>query len=326
MNIKLIINKNMRRITQEQANERVEKACEKKNCTYKKFDYIGCLTDITIICKECKHDWPDNYNHFVNAKHGCPKCAGNYRPTSKEANEIVRLICVERDYTHEPFDYVNQETIFNCTCNKDGRKWTPMYGNFVNHGKGCPDCKKVRLADVNRNPQELVMGNIQKECDKRGYKFLPFVYVNTETRFDVTCIKHNLTWSTTYFNFIKGHGCAQCDRDKRGVVPDHMLTDWKLYKRKVNNLTIRNKKKLFEDWDGYDAYDGKYIKDNFNLHSNSNKYPTIDHKTPVIQCFLKGISIEICGSIENLCVTTRGNNSEKHIKTEEVYKKRKGLI
>lgn len=91
------------------------------------------------------------------------------------------------------------------------------------------------------------------------------------------------------------------------------------YRRIVDNLTKRNKKKLLEDWDGYDYYDKSYIKDNYILESNDSNYPSIDHKTSVMYGFINNIDPEIIGSIENLCITKRFINSMKFVMNEDEF-------
>jgi len=91
----------------------------------------------------------------------------------------------------------------------------------------------------------------------------------------------------------------------------------------VCGLTLKNKKELLENWNGYDYYSNEYILDNFNLNSNDKKYPTIDHKKSVRYGFDNNISAEEISNIENLCITTRSNNSTKGGKIEtdfNIYK------
>ena len=59
-----------------------------------------------------------------------------------------------------------------------------------------------------------------------------------------------------------------------------------------------------------------FINNNFNLHSSSKQYPTIDHKLSVLYGFINNISPLEIGSINNLCVTKRSLNSKKGRKTE----------
>jgi len=98
---------------------------------------------------------------------------------------------------------------------------------------------------------------------------------------------------------------------KYGVLPDDRNLQIKLYRNEITCLTKKNKKELLENWDGYDFYDGEYIKGNFNLHPMHKSYPTIDHKISVYYGFNNKILPEEIAKIENLCWTKRSLNSKK---------------
>ena len=84
--------------------------------------------------------------------------------------------------------------------------------------------------------------------------------------------------------------------------------DFLNYKLKIKSYTNKNKKELYENWDGYDFYDNEYIKDN---NKNDRNYPTIDHKISVKYGFENNISPEEISKLSNLCITKRGINSSK---------------
>jgi hypothetical protein len=95
-------------------------------------------------------------------------------------------------------------------------------------------------------------------------------------------------------------------------IPDELINEWDLYKRKVRNETNKHKKLLFNEWDGYDFYDNEYIKDNLeNFKPRNSNYPSIDHKISVSYGFLNNISEKTIGSIENLCITKTKINCSK---------------
>lgn len=100
---------------------------------------------------------------------------------------------------------------------------------------------------------------------------------------------------------------------------DEQRTDYKNYWLKVKVATNKNKKYLFENWDGIDYYDGEYIAENFIFPSGSKEYPTIDHKTSVNYGYKNNITPKEIGKIENLCITKRSINSKKHKKTESEF-------
>ena len=70
----------------------------------------------------------------------------------------------------------------------------------------------------------------------------------------------------------------------------------------------------------------QYIRDNFNLHSNSNDYPTIDHKISCLYGFKNNISIDIISDISNLCITKRIINSKKSQLNEDEFKLHKNYL
>ena len=99
--------------------------------------------------------------------------------------------------------------------------------------------------------------------------------------------------------------------ERGSYLTDEQRTEYRNYWLKVNNVTKKQKSKLFENWDGTDFYDKEYIKDNFSLTSGDRNYPTIDHIISVSYGFKNNISPEEIGKLENLCITKRFINSSK---------------
>jgi hypothetical protein len=95
------------------------------------------------------------------------------------------------------------------------------------------------------------------------------------------------------------------------IVPDELLTEWKIYKKNVRNLTKKSAKILYEKWNGFDYYDGEFIK-GYSSYSHVHRYyPTVDHKISVYYGFINNISPEEISDINNLCITKRFINSKK---------------
>ena len=95
--------------------------------------------------------------------------------------------------------------------------------------------------------------------------------------------------------------------------------DYLEYRKVCRRLTRQKSKKLFERWDGYDYYDGQYIRKYMNLPHNDVNYPTIDHKISVYHGYVNSVSPELICSDENLCITKRKINSLKCAETEESF-------
>jgi len=113
-------------------------------------------------------------------------------------------------------------------------------------------------------------------------------------------------------------------RIKNGFsIDDKYKTEWELYKNKIRNKTNKNKKILIEKWDGYDYYDGEYIKDNFKKYKpRSSKYPSFDHKISLYYGFINNIDADIISDISNLCITKTIINNIKKTRTEDEYYKK----
>ena len=120
---------------------------------------------------------------------------------------------------------------------------------------------------------------------------------------------YNIDWASKLSN-IKDK-IRKTKEDNGTVIPDELLSDWNIYKRKVRNITNSNKKYLYENWDGNDYYDNELIKGYLSHTSTHRFYPTIDHKISVYFGFMNNISPDEIGSLDNLCITKRFINSMK---------------
>jgi hypothetical protein len=99
---------------------------------------------------------------------------------------------------------------------------------------------------------------------------------------------------------------------ERGIIiPDELLTQWMLYKRECRRLTKPNSKILYENWDGFDYYDGENIIGYQSLTHTNRYYPTVDHKISVYYGFVNNITPYEISHIDNLCITKRFINSKK---------------
>ena len=103
------------------------------------------------------------------------------------------------------------------------------------------------------------------------------------------------------------------------IIPEDLLSDWEIYKRKVRKITNSHKKILFENWNGLDYYDEENIKSYFSYSHTHRFYPTIDHKISVFYGFKNKIEPEIVGNIDNLCITKRYLNCIKNKMIEEEF-------
>ena len=98
-------------------------------------------------------------------------------------------------------------------------------------------------------------------------------------------------------------------KENGNIIVDY---SWKQYWRQCDYLTRKIRKKMLQNWDGYDYIDGEYIKENLNLHYTHKNYPTLDHITPRSECFKQGLTPKEATNPSNLKWTKRINNSRKY--------------
>ena len=118
-------------------------------------------------------------------------------------------------------------------------------------------------------------------------------------------------------SFNKSEICKNILIQKGLKVPDEFKSEFEIYQYEVRKLTRSKKKKVFEEWSGYDYYDNEYIKNNYIFSHVSPLYPTIDHKTSIFFGFNNNISVNEIADVNNLCVTKRPINLSKGIKCEK---------
>lgn len=104
------------------------------------------------------------------------------------------------------------------------------------------------------------------------------------------------------------------------IPSEKSVKDFQKYRNRVDHLTRKIRKKFIEDWDGYDYYDGEYIKNNFNLRFDNKSVPTIEHKMSVFDGFMNHIPETEIAKLENLAITKKGINSSRRNKNFELFK------
>lgn len=159
--------------------------------------------------------------------------------------------------------------------------------------------------------EHVIMNNEIKEKRKQTYIEIygvehPMKNKEIVNKKQETSLK--LHGSKNYNNIDK---VSKTKIEKGLQIPYDKISEFEKYRRECKNRVNKIKYKLLDDWDGYDYYDGEYIKDNFNFEQTHKNYPTIDHKISVFYGFVNNISLDIINSENNLCFTKRYINSSK---------------
>ena len=119
---------------------------------------------------------------------------------------------------------------------------------------------------------------------------------------------------------IEGQHKRKKTRIERGLqIPDELVSEYRRYRLSANRYLSRNKKNILCDWNGFDYYDGEYIKDNFNLKSENRLYPHFDHKISIAYAFKNNLDIEIINNLDNICITKQWINGLKKEMNEKDF-------
>ena len=141
--------------------------------------------------------------------------------------------------------------------------------------------------------------------DKYDYSLI--VYKTNKIKVQIKCNLCNNIFKQTPSNHVNHkQNCSYCFG--KGI---EYINNFEKYGKKVRKLT---KNELLEKWNGYDYYDGEYIKINFKLKHTNNQYPNIDHKISIKYGFDNNLTPEFISDINNLCLTKRINNLKKGAK------------
>jgi hypothetical protein len=278
-------------------------------------------------------DWMSNYKqviyHYINDIKEIPKCYCGKLNNFKSAVVGYRKTC-SPDCSNKSIE--KKEKIINTKLEKYGdenynNREKAFITNEFRYGSYSPMknekvIKQVKLTKLIKYGNENY-NNIEKT--KKFWRDVEKTYItNVVNRNKSTkLINHgnenynnsikmiNTKLEKYGFYFVNGNK-AYDTKVKNGIIKTgDILKDWQFYRREVARFTRKNKKNLYENWDGNDYYYNELIKE-YLSHTHTHRfYPTIDHKISVYFGFMNNISAEEIGSLDNLCITKRFINSMK---------------
>ena len=165
---------------------------------YSLVNYKNSKTKIDIIC--LKHgvfsQTPDKH---INAKSGCPYCAGNKSNCEKFICKAKKIHGNKYDYSL--VEYKNNKTKVVIVCAEHGEfEQTPS-----NHlsGYGCKYCAN----NVRSTIKDFVSKAISIHGDRYDYSLVE--YVNNRTNVKIKCLKHGVFEQVPYIH-LSGSGCPKC--------------------------------------------------------------------------------------------------------------------
>jgi formylmethanofuran dehydrogenase subunit E len=171
---------------------------------------------VPVICNTCFDRWSPSIQGHINAKTGCPQCAGNVPWTLERF-----LKAAEKIHGKDLFDYsqVTDEYIINANshipirCFKCNYEWSPTIHNHINHKTKCLNCDdRVPLTIKSfLEAAEKIHGK-----DLFDYSQIKSKHINgNKSHIPLKCNKCNYEWSPTIHNHINNKsGCPKCNSSK----------------------------------------------------------------------------------------------------------------
>jgi hypothetical protein len=313
-----------RKITQVEANIKVNEKCYKNNITLLE-EFTFKTVKSTILYLKCPVDnfeWSTNYYNFISRDYGCPKCSGKFK-TQEEVELLVNKRCEDLGYTLlNPFTYVGSQTYFLLKCNKDNHEWKVIYNDFINGKRRCPKC--AGNLSLTQKDVEIKVKDI---CDECNYILLKsFIYKNQRTKIYLKCTKDGYEWSTSYDNLVHNNRrCPKCSESKGEKIIDEYLKNKNfVYNREHRFKDCKYKKCLAFDfylpkqnicieydgeqhfksvkyWGGEKNFDIIKIRDNIKFEYCKNKNIKLIRISHINFNVIKEIlDNEICGRIDSV--------------------------
>lgn len=147
-------------------------------------------------------------------------------------------------YDYKYVDYISMFNKVDIYCTKCNQTFPQTPNDHIHKKNGCPSCaniinaKKLRLSK-----DDFIMRAADIHGDKYNYDLTKFI--DTKTKIDVFCKKHNETFLITPGKLLEGQGCSKCGKDK--------------IKLEVEDV-IEESKKIHGDKYNYDNSKLSYVK------------------------------------------------------------------
>ena len=163
-----------KRLTNEQALDRILRKCKEKNVEFVGFNneeniYKNNKTYLILKCNKCGNVWNTTcYDKFVNGNRVCPNCSPTKKLIKEKIIEKIKEICEEKDYEFIGFngEYKGTNTKLILKCNKCGEEWsTTTYNNLKKKERKSHSCGR-------KNPSSMPSTLNEKKAIEKINKLL----------------------------------------------------------------------------------------------------------------------------------------------------------
>ena len=165
--------------------------------------------------------------------------------------------------------YVNNDSLIECRCKKDGYIWTTTRRQLINKGHGCPLCGGSRK--LNQEIFVKQMNFINPDIEIIGS------YINLDTKIACHCKVCGNDWSATPYHLKAGEGCPVC---RKKECSQNLALGMEEFKRRMKEI------------DDTIEISGEYINNRTHIHCHCK---VCDHEwTAMPTNLLAGKGCPVC--------------------------------
>lgn len=151
------------------------------------------------VCKVCKHPWDATVNTRYSQNTGCPVCANKalmhgYNDLASKYPDIAEDWDIEANYPLTPMDivYGSHEKV-HWVCKICGHHWDTAVSERTSHGRGCPECGKIKQGISKRRNLILKIGSLADTNPELAEEWHPIKNADL-TPNDVTAGSETIAW------------------------------------------------------------------------------------------------------------------------------------
>jgi hypothetical protein len=178
---------------------------------YSKVVCLGSKKKVVITCPLHGDFLQTPYCHIMR-KQGCSKC--QYEQQNKNLTFTKdEFICNANKvhngtYNYIETEYINSQTKVKIKCNLHGT-FTQLPLNHVNHGKGCPKCKSIKLSQLNTlSTKEFI--DMSKSIHGSKYDYSIVNYTGMKNSVHIICPQHGMFSQKAGNHIYIKNGCPHC--------------------------------------------------------------------------------------------------------------------
>ena len=195
---------------------------------YSKVNYINSKISVIIICP-IHGEFSIIPNNHLSSKRGCQECSFeikkfNLSKTQEQfIQDAIEIHGLKYDYSKVKYNGAFTKVIIIC----------PIHGSFIItphnhlHKRGCKECGLTRR---NKSFCKTIDQFIKESIQVHGLinDYSKVIYINSKTKVEIICKKHNKSFWQFPNNHLAGNGCPICKSSKGELSIRKCLDNFKI--------------------------------------------------------------------------------------------------